>query len=123
MGRVRPLTGASSPSPGYLRIDRDTRTDTGPALLVDADGATLRGTWSGRATDTLHVLAFDDFLRVELAVARTDAGLRGRGLATSDAELVRDSTGRMRDLRREWIVVADTIPCESLPRTSAPGDG
>jgi hypothetical protein len=121
MGRTTPLTGSASPAPGWIRLDNPSRTDSGAALLIDGDGAAMPASWRRTAPDSIRIRAFDDFLQVSLDVAWSDASLNGTGLATSDAELVRDSTGRMRDLRREWIVAARTTTCAALPQPAGGG--
>jgi hypothetical protein len=85
-------------------------------LLVDADGASLRGGWRRTSGDTVAITAFDDFLRVELRLLQAAGMASGRGLATSDAALERDSSGRLRDYRRDWGVAAVISPCDSMPR-------
>jgi ketosteroid isomerase-like protein len=49
----------------------------------------------------------------------------GPAVLTSDAELVRDGEGGLRELRREWEFRARAVPCASLPaearRDSQPG--
>ena len=114
MGRDSPLTGRTSTAPGWIRLE-SAGADSGTALLVDGDGAGMGATWRRSAGDSIGILAFDDFLRVALNVVPSSAGLAGSGLATSDAELVRDSAGRMRDLRREWTVAARPVTCDSVP--------
>ena len=114
MGRESPLTGRTSTAPGWIRLD-SPRADSGAALLIDADGAAMDASWKRAGGDSLAVLAFDDFLRVTLSIARADTSLAGTGLATSDATLVRDSAGRLRDLRREWAINARAVVCDSLP--------
>ena len=118
MGRTSPLAGKSATSPGWLILAAGTTPDSGAARLIDADGAAMAGTWVRSATDSVRILAFDDFLRVTIAAASTDSALRGTGVATSDAELVRDSSGRLRDLRREWSVDGRRAACDSVPAIS-----
>ena len=119
MGRESPLTGRASTAPGWIRLD-SPGADSGAALLIDADGAAMDASWKRAGGDSLAVLAFNDFLRVTMSVARADTALSGTGLATSDAELVRDSAGRLRDLRREWAINARAALCDSLPPRAKP---
>ena len=114
MGRESPLTGRVSTAPGWIRLE-SAGADSGAASLVDGDGAGMNATWKRAPSDSVAIVAFDDFLRVELKALRSSAGLTGSGLATSDAELVRDSAGRMRDLRREWMFAARPVTCDSVP--------
>ena len=115
MGRASPLSGRASTAPGWIRMESAAGADNGRALLIDGDGAAMDAAWTRGPDDSLAILAFDDFLRVSLAATRSDRGLEGRGLATSDAELVRDSSGRMREMRREWTFHASPGSCDSLP--------
>lgn len=119
MGREAPLTGHASVAPGWIRLD-SLRADSGTALLIDADGAAMDARWTRAAGDSLSILAFDDFLRVTFSVARSTTGLTGTARAHSDAELVRDSAGRMQELRREWPVSGEAAACDSLPRRAQP---
>lgn len=118
LGRERPLTGHASTAPGWIRLE-NPRADSGVALLIDADGAAMDAAWARRA-DSIAVSAFNDFVRVMMSVAGSTDRLTGQGVATSDAELVRDSGGRLRDFRREWPVVAGVAPCDSLPARARP---
>ena len=115
MGRQTPLRGKPSVAPGWIRLGPATGADSGGALLADADGATLHGVWTRRAPGAIRILAFDDFLRVEIDALQSPDTLHGDALATSDAELVRDSTGRLRDLRRTWSISGRVAACDSLP--------
>jgi hypothetical protein len=121
MGRTTPLTGKPSPGPGWIQLDDASRADSGSALLIDADGAAMPAGWRRTHPDSIRIRAFDDFLQISIDVMWSDASLNGTGLATSDAELVRDSAGRMRDLRREWIVAARTVACAAMPRPASGG--
>ena len=118
MGRTSPLVGKSTTSPGWLLLAAGAAPDSGAARLIDADGAAMAGTWAAAPPDSIRILAFDDFLRVTIAAVRADSALTGLGVATSDAELVRDSSGNLRDLRREWSVEARRASCDSVPAIS-----
>ena len=115
LGRESPLSGRASTAPGWIRIESTTMADSGRALLIDGDGAAMDAVWTRTADDRLAIVAFDDFLRVSLSATRSGRGLDGDGLATSDAELVRDSAGQMREMRREWTLHATPASCDSLP--------
>lgn len=118
MGRDRPLRGKASVSPGWIRIEtppRGSSADSGRALIIDADGAALPGAWRRLGPDTLRIRAFDDFLNVTIDATRSDSSLRGAGWARSDAELVRDSAGRMRELDRKWSVEGARASCDGMP--------
>ena len=75
-----------------------------------------------REGDSLRVLAADDFLRTELRVVVGPSSLRGRASARSDADLERDSTGRLAEVHREWQVDAVRVACDSMPRRQATGN-
>ena len=120
MGRERPLRGKSSTEPGWLRLDPGVVADSQRAMLIDADGAAMPGVWDGSRADSIRIRAFDDFLSVTIVALPSDSGLAGVGVATSDAELVRDSTGQLREMRREWIVAARAMGCDSMPPPAIP---
>ena len=75
----------------------------------------MLATWRRASGDSIDVLAFDDFLRVELRLAASDTLAAGRGSSHSDAALERDSAGMMQDLRRSWVFLAPAVPCDSMP--------
>jgi hypothetical protein len=102
--------------PGWLQLEGRGHADSGAALLVDADGKALHARWHRAARDSLRVVGFDDFLRVELRVAVRAEAVEGRGEAHSDAAAERDSAGRIVDLRRAWTLVALEVTCDSMPR-------
>ncbi|HJU64434.1 MAG TPA: hypothetical protein VJ596_02095 [Gemmatimonadaceae bacterium] len=107
--------------PGWLRLEGLDHATSGVAELVDANRAGLSGQWM-REGDSLRVLAADDFLRTELRVVVGPSSLRGRASARSDADLERDSTGRLAEVRREWQVAAVRVACDSMPRRPASGN-
>jgi hypothetical protein len=115
LGRVPNDAGGVPVGPGWVRLD-GPRADSGSALLLDADGGSLAARWRRAGGDSLNVVGFDDFLRVELQVQRSDAGLRGTAHATSDAALERDSTGTMRAMDRRLEFTARLTTCDSMPR-------
>lgn len=61
--------------------------------------------------------AGDDFLQIEMRLAVTDSLITGSALARSDAALERDASGDLSDLRREWALRADRVPCDSMLAT------
>ena len=101
-------------APGWIRLER-VGADSGMAHLTDTGGAGLITPWQQAEGDSVHLAGFDDFLRVEMRLAATEARATGRAVATSDAAAERDSAGRPTDLRREWPVDAVRAPCDSMP--------
>ena len=116
LGRVPNDAGGAAVGPGWIRLDGAADTDSGSALLLDADGGSLNARWRRAGPDSLHLVGFDDFLRVEMQLERTDAGLRGTARATSDAAIERDSSGVMRSMDRRSDVSARATACDSMPR-------
>ena len=112
-GRSGQTAGSSAPG-GWLRLESSARPDSGAAHIQDAGGASLQASWRRIAADSVLVSGFDDFVRVEYRLALSGGGASGPALLTSDAELVPDGAGGLRDLRREWTFQALTVPCESL---------
>jgi hypothetical protein len=115
LGRVPNDAGGARVGPGWIRLDSSGIADRGTAVLVDADGASLGARWRRASGDSVAVVGFNDFLRVELSVKLDDAGLRGTSRATSDAALERDSTGVMREMDRRSTIEARTVTCDSMP--------
>jgi len=74
--------------------------------------------WRRSTRDTIAMVAFDDFLRVEMRLAVSDSLATGVARARSDAALERDSIGKQVEFRREWGVTARRAPCGSGPRFS-----
>lgn len=101
---------------GWLRLERDSSADSGPARLVDSDGAALGATWRRIDGDSLVVTGFDDFLRVELRLASDADSVRGSAVASSDAAFDRGSDDRLVEYRREWSVTAAPASCSGLPQ-------
>jgi hypothetical protein len=113
-----PITAASRQNgkgPGWIRIERFPAADSGGGELVDANRAGLGGSWRRGSRDSVLMAAADDFLRVELRLALSDTAAKGVALARSDADHEPDSTGQLRDFRREWILRAARAPCDSMP--------
>ena len=113
LGPSRAGTSEGTP-PGWIRLE-GLGADSGMARVMDANGAGLMAQWRRVEGDSIHLAGFDDFLRVEMRLAATDARVSGRAVATSDAAAERDSAGRSQDLRREWSVTAAPAPCDSMP--------
>jgi len=107
--------GQQGQGPGWIRIDGGLSADSGTAAIRDADTRTMLASWRRAAGDSIDVVAFDDFLRVELRLTVTDTLVSGLGSSHSDAALERDSTGAMQDLRRSWVLSAPAIACDSMP--------
>ena len=116
LGRVPNDAGGVEVGPGWVRLDGASGADSGAATLVDSDGASLTGTWRQIAGDSVHLTAFNDFLRVELRALPSGAGLAGSLQARSDASLERDSTGQLREMNRRRELTARAVPCDSIPR-------
>ena len=96
-------------------MDGGLSADSGTASLRDANTGTMLASWRRAPGDSIDVIAFDDFLRVELRLAVADTMASGRGSSHSDAALERDSAGTMQDLRRSWVFSAPAITCDSMP--------
>jgi hypothetical protein len=111
-------TGRQGAGPGWLLLSGAIHADSGAADLVDADGKRLPGWWS-KSGSSVRVVAFDDFLRVELALSATGGGLAGEGKAHSDATLEPDASGIGRELHREWPFAGTRVSCDSFPATGA----
>jgi hypothetical protein len=107
-------TGQQGTGPGWLRLSGSAESDSGMVSLVDADGKRLQGTFRRQGT-TLRIVAFDDFLRVEMTLMATGGGLAGEGKAHSDATLEPDASGRVGELRRTWPFAGAVTPCEAVP--------
>jgi ketosteroid isomerase-like protein len=113
-GRSGPATGGSGPG-GWLRLESSARPDSGAARIEDDGGASLRASWRRIAADSVLITGFDDFVRVEYRLALSGGGASGPAVLTSDAELVPDGAGGLRELRREWMFQAAAVSCERLP--------
>lgn len=113
--RVTAFDGRVGPGPGWLRIEYSQALDSGIGLLVDNDGGSLGARWKRAPAESVVVVGMDDFLRVELRLSISDSIATGSALATSDADFERDASGRLRDYRREWKLVATHAPCENMP--------
>ena len=107
--------GQQGQGPGWIRIEGGLAADSGRAALRDADTRTMLATWKRSPGDSIDVLAFDDFLRVELRLAVSETMASGVASSHSDAALERDSAGNMQDLRRSWVLSAPAIACDSMP--------
>ena len=104
--------GSVAPGPPGLTGEiRLAPAKGGESRLVDSDGRSLGATWRTIADDSIVVLGRDDFLRVELRVARTPRGLSGVAVAHSDAAVERESAGRVGPFRRRWALEATLVPC------------
>ena len=109
--------GTVAPGPagltGTLLLEGLT-ADSGAARLVDSDGRALGARWRRFGRDSILVVGFDDFMRVEMRLGTTDRTLRGAAVATSDAATERDSTGRMVSFRRAWTITTRPASCGEL---------
>ena len=112
----RPGTPADGPAglSGWIRLESGAPSDSGAARLTDSDGRSLGGRWRRLAADSIAVVAFDDFVRVEMRLATADP-MSGSARASSDAALVRDSTGKSSAFRRDWTVSAQRVSCADMP--------
>jgi hypothetical protein len=119
--------GSPAPGPaglrGWLRLEQLEAADSAPARLADSDGRGLTARWRRVGPDSVIVVGFDDFLRVEMALRVRGPGAVGLARASSDAAFDRDAGGRLREFRREWPVAARRAPCDSMPRPPADEGG
>ena len=113
LGPIDTRSRQNGRGPGWIRIAGLPAADSGAVELVDAEGATLRGSWRRTSSDSVAIVAADDFLRVEVQLALSNSAVTGQAVAMSDADVERDATGRVRDFRREWIFNAARAPCDS----------
>ena len=114
----KPGTPVDGPSglTGWLSLEGfEPALDSGDARLVDSDGRALGARWQRTAADSIRVVGFDDFLRIEMRLAATKDALKGLAIATSDAALARNSAGRLVPFRRQWTAVAHRSPCDGMP--------
>ena len=116
LGRMPNDAGGNEVAPGWLRLDGAVGADSGSALFVDGDGASMAAQWRRIAGDSIHVVASNDFLRVEYRALPATSGIRGTLHTRSDAALERDSTGQLRELNRQREMTARVAPCDSMPR-------
>jgi hypothetical protein len=100
---------------GWIRLDQFGTTDSARAVLVDSDGFALDAAWRRHGPDSFVVAGFNDFVRVEMRLQRTESGARGSMRAHSDAALERDSSGRLRELDRTSTLRLSGAPCDSMP--------
>jgi hypothetical protein len=120
------LAGSAAPAPtgviGWLRVDpaSPTGNDSGTARLADSDERSLGATWRRIGGDSIVIVGFDDFLRVEMRVAVTGDRLAGSATARSDAAISRDSTGRVTPFERRWRIDAVGQPCSKMPESRRP---
>jgi len=112
----RTKSGQQGRGPGWLRLEGSVRAESGAAQLVDADGKALNANWHRGVGDSLQVVIFNDFVRVDIRVAEHEGVVEGRGEAYSDAAAERDSAGRLVDLRRAWRLRAVEVTCDRMPR-------
>jgi hypothetical protein len=91
------------------------RADSGTARLVDSDGRALDATWHRIDSDSILVVGFNDFVRVEMRLAVTQDALVGSAAARSDAATERDSAGHSVPFRRQWTMEARRTSCDSVP--------
>lgn len=108
----RPGTVAPGPAglTGWLRLDGPVTASNGVGRIGDSDGRSLGARWTRVRDDSILVVAFDDFLRVEMRLANGDT-LTGTAIARSDAATERDSAGRQVPFERRWTVSARKGPC------------
>jgi hypothetical protein len=111
LARLSPATVNGS---SWLRL-RGTAGDTGSGRLIDSSGAVLQLAWARAAGDSLDVRGADDFLQFSARLATAGPALSGPARLYSDAQLDRDSDGRMVPAERVWNLTAATAPCDSAP--------
>ena len=100
---------------GWIRLDRFGVTDSAGATLVDSDRFALEGAWRRTSVDSFVVAGFNDFVRIELRLHDSDTGASGSLQAHSDAALERDSSGKLREFRRETRILFERAPCGGMP--------
>ena len=84
--------------------------------LVERNGATVSAAWARRARGALELRGADDFMRFEALLARRGDSLVGEARLHTDAQLERDSGGRLLPSERKWLLAAGAAPCDSAPR-------
>lgn len=111
LGRLAPgAEGARTTA--RLRFDGGLALDSGLVEVREEGGASLLATWRRRNDGGLDILGADDFVRLEARVVPRGDSLVGNARLSSDAQLERDSTGRLAASAREWRLAARAIPCE-----------
>ena len=115
LGRLPRDAGGERVTRGWIRLDGSARADSGTALLVDADGASMPGQWRRIPGDSVHIVAFNDFLRLEYRARAVDTTFLGALRATSDAAVERDSTGKLIGMDRRSEITGAATPCDSIP--------
>lgn len=110
--------GSPAPGPavirGWVLLD-GLAADSGHGKLMDSDGPALSASWRRVGADSVLVVGFDDFLRVEMRLQVTSSSAAGHARAHSDAAFDRDPGGQLKEFRREWQVSAQLMPCDSMP--------
>ena len=106
----------STPGAGWLRFHRGLIGDSGLVRLVERNGATVSAAWARRARGALELRGADDFMRFEALLARRGDSLVGEARLHTDAQLERDSGGRLLPSERKWLLAAGAAPCDSAPR-------
>jgi hypothetical protein len=110
--------GTAAPAPpnvrGWIRFDgwSTTGADSGSSRLADSDGRSLTARWRRVGADSVAIVGFNDFVRVEMRVQVSAERLSGNAIATSDAAVTRDSAGRQGSFRRPWAIDAVNRPCD-----------
>jgi hypothetical protein len=101
---------------GWIRLEGSSRADSGSAFLVDADGASMPGLWRRLPGDSVHIVAFNDFVRLEYRARAVDTTFIGALRARSDAAVQRDSIGQLTEMDRRIDINGRTTTCDSVPR-------
>jgi hypothetical protein len=107
--------GQQGKSPGWLGVEVPQRADSGWAVLAEPGSKRFDAFWRRDSTDSVRLIAGDDFLKLEMRLAVSESLATGSALARSDAALEPDSSGRLADLRRVWTFRAVRAPCDSMP--------
>ena len=107
-------TGQQGQPPGWVRLEGFPESDHGGAELRDSDGKAMGAQWRRQSEDSVALLAFNDFVRIDIRFLASKGSLAGQGMAHSDAAIEPDSTGRLSDLRRSWKFSAAEVPCETI---------
>jgi hypothetical protein len=104
----------TSAADAWLRFEHGLAGDSGLARLVEPNGASLGVRWR-RARTALELRGFDDFVSFEALLARRGDSLSGEARLSSDAQLERDSGGRLVPAARTWMLEAAAAACDSAP--------
>ncbi len=111
-----PGTSAAGPAnlTGWIRLEPTVSSDSADARLIDSDGFTLDAFWR-RKGDSIAVKGANDFITIEMRLRVAGSSALGTIHARSDAALERDSTGQLREFRRDEAIKLSGAACDSMP--------